>query len=300
MELAVKYLNDCSTIFQFLGHFFFAVKNLSLRNRDYWPSLGHTFYLIFLMIFLSSSVLAFSIVEKSEDYVKDLSSKTMLNLLLADVSLFGLLLELGVGLIQSYCATPLIKKFCLNSLKITEKCEKGFQYVINFKANRDRLVKHTIILVTFFGGTNIIKYSISKWHLNESNTELRYLAITCPMIVLMTLVMKFTFFVNLINTQLETLNKIILKTFPKVSSTSIVKGALVMPVKDVFYSDTTSRLQTITEIYFLIVENSELVNQSMGITLITLTSVHAVIMIAGTYRILMSALGRNSENVGGT
>lgn len=300
MDSVVKNLNDCVTVFGFLGHFYFSLKDISFNNRDRWPRLRHTIYFIFLLIFLLSSMILFAVAQKSTDYVKQVTAKSFLNLVLADITFAGLVLQIFVGLIQSYWTTPLSKRFFWNSLKIADKCQKDCQHLIDHKTIRDQLLRQTFILVVYFIGTGIFQYSIAKWHLKSSSAEIKNLTIICPITFLSTLSLKFIFHVRLINLHFEAVRTIVLKTFPKFPFAGVVKGVFVKPVKAELYRATTFKLQSILQVYLMIVENAELVNRSMGMTLFTVTAIQVISLITGTYRILMAALGKNPiENIAG-
>lgn len=300
MDSVVKNLSNCVTVFGFLGHFYFILKDLSSNNRDRWPRSRHTIYFIFLLIFLLSSMFLFAVAQKSTDYVKQVTAKSFLNLVLADITFAGLVLQIFVGLLQSYWTTPLSKRFFWNSLKIADKCQKDCQHLIDHKAIRDQLLRQTLFLVAYFTGTGIFQYSISKWHLKKSSAEIKNLTIICPVIFLSTLGLKFIFHVRLINLHLEAVCTIVLKTFPKFSFAGVVNGVFVKPIKAKLYRATTFKLQSILQVYLMIAKNAELVNRSMGMTLFTVTGIQVISLITGTYRILMAALGKNSiENVAG-
>lgn len=301
MDSVVKNLGDCVTVFQLLGHFYFSFKNVSPKTRDHRPDLRHTIYLLFLLIFLASQVVLFSIAEISSDYVKSLTAKTLPNLILINAFFFGLLSQVCIGAIQSYLATPLTKTIILNSIRISEMCQVNFQHFIDHKAIRDRLVKLSSFLAVYFVGTASFQYLFSKLYLNESSTEVKNITTACPILFLTTLVVKFLFHVHLVNTHLEAVCTIAVNTFPKYHFAGVVNGIFVKPVKAKLYQETTSKLQTISRIYLLIVENAELVNRSMGITLFAVTATSVTAMISGVYRIFMAVIGANPvKNIAGT
>lgn len=300
MDSVVKNLNDCVTVFQFLGHFYFSTKNPSVKNRDRRPSLGRTIYFIFLLLFLLSSMFVCAHALKSTDYVKQLTAKTLLDIFFFDAFLVGTVLEIFLGLTQSYWATPLTKRFFLNSLNIAEKFKNDFNYVVDHGKIRKKLIRQTLFLSCYFTGTGFFQYFFSKFHLNESSAEFKNLMIICPILFVTTLVLKFIFHLRIINMQLAELRIVFLEMFPKFTFAGVINGVFVKPVKAKIYQKTTIKLKIISEIYFLIAENAELVNRSMGITVTSITAFNVISLITGTNRILMAALGKNPlKNIAG-
>lgn len=299
MDSAKKSLNDCAIIFQFLGQFYFSFKNLSTQNRDRRPSIGNTIYSIFLFVFLTSSMFLFSMNRKSIDYVENINAKTFFNLLFFNVSLIGWMIDICIGIMQSYWATPLTKRFLLNCLKIAKKFHSDFQYAIDHKVVRNKLILQTVILVAYFVGTTSLYHLFSKFHLIDNSTELKYYFITCPLIFLSAVVLKFIFHVQLINTHLEAVHTVLLDLFPKFTFINVVNGVFVKPVQQKVHCEITSKLKTIAKMYSTVAENAELVNKSMGVTVLTFTTVKVVSTIAGSYRILVAAFGKNPGNIVG-
>lgn len=299
MNADAKNLKDCVTIFQCLGHFYFSFKNLTLQNRDRWANLKHTVHFIFLLLFLSSSMILFTATRKSNDYVRTLTAKNLLNIILRDATFASWVLEVFVGLIETYFATPLTKKFILTCLQVSEKFQNDFQRVIDHKAIRDRLAKQSFILVAYFAGTVSFHYFFSNIYLKDSSTESNYLFLICPLIFLTTLVLKFIFHIRLINTYLEAVCTILFEIFPKFSFAGVINGVFVKPNKAKLYRDTTLKLKAIINIYLAIEKSAELINRSMRFTLITMTTLCIVSNIAASYRLLMGALGENTGNLVG-
>lgn len=299
MDSVVKDLNDCALIFQILGHFFFSIKNVSFRIRDRWPNYKHTFYFIFLFLFLPSSMILFITTRKSSEHTKPVTAKTFLNVVFFDATFGGWVLELCVILLQSYLSTPLTRRFILNCLKIAETCQNDFQHVMDHKPIRNKLARQTLFLVAYFSGTIFFHFFFSKHYFINHSFESEYLLIICPLIFATTFVLKFNFHVWIINSQLEAICAIVLNFFPKLPFTGIVNVVSVKPLTVKSYRETTSKLQTITRMYFMISKNADLTNQSMGFTLIVVTLAAVFSMIAGTYRILMTAMGRNLGNIVG-
>lgn len=119
------------------------------------------------------------------------------------------------------------------------------------------------------------------------------------LIFLTSFALKFSFHVWLINSQLEAVCTIILKTFPKFPVTVAVNVVTVKPFKVEVYRENTAKMQKITRLYSMISENADLTNQSMGFTLIVMAAVAVLSIIGGFYRILMNALGENPGNIVG-
>lgn len=301
MDSVTKYVNDCAKLFQLLGHFHFNVKNLLNRNQGRWYKLGYIVYSIFLLLFLSSSIIVHTSRRMSKDYVQQLTAKNLLHLLLLNSTFAGWVLETIVILAQTYVATPLTEKFILNCLKLAKRFGKGFQHFIDHKAIRDQLIRHTLFVVAFFGGTICFQYFFSRFSVEKkSSVESSYLLMILPVIFLTTSVLKFIFLVRFINTHLEAIHTVVLQTFPKFSIAHVVNGVFIKPVTIKLYRETTLKLKIISNLYLIIAENAELVNRSMGKSILVVTAVQVVSTIAGTYLLVMTAVGKYAGSLSGT
>lgn len=234
---------------------------------------------------------------KSIDYVESTNAKTLINLLFLNVTVVGWVMDICIGIVQSYWATPLTRRFILNCLKIAENFHNDFQYAVDHRIVKNKLIRKTVFLVAYFVGTICFLHLFAKFYLKGNSSGLKYYLTICPLIFLVSVVLKFVFHVRLINTHLEAINSVLLNLFPKFSFTNVVHGVFVKPMQKKVYFETTLKLKNISKMYLMIVENAELVNKSMGLTLLTFTAVKVVSTIAESYRILMAALGKNPRNV---
>lgn len=292
MEPAVKYLSHCAALFQLFGHFFFSVKYLTPETQKKFPSLAYTIYFLVNFVALTGQMVIFTSLASSEDIAVSLAPKSFVNYLVQHSMFIGLTVIICVALVQSFIATPLTKKLFLNFINIARMCKKEFHYDIDYKAIRKQIFGNFFIIVLFFIISQLLIYSIDKSK-GEPNAFFKACCAIMPLIFMHTTAFKFFFLVKMANYHLEIINQLIIKTF---SSSWDAFESLNIDFKPIRLNkssvDLTKRIKNIRRIYNVLHETTEIINQTMGLTVLTMFFVMVIVLTASGYRLFLTAVDK--------
>lgn len=288
-------MSHCGTIFQVLGHQFFPVKSLRSRNQNNRPSYRYVLYFVILLLTITGLMLYVAINSSLNDLQKKLNAKNIMNYIVQHLIYFGCVVVISVGFIQSFLTAQLTKKFYLNSFKISGACLNEFDHCVDYREIRNRMFKYLIFLVVYLTSADVF---LCLYHvfLNEPANVLGSFLITLPMVFLNITVMKFVFLVEIVNYQLKTVHQLITRTFKPHSSFA----CYLKPSKVNKSLGLSQKVISINRIYNVIYENAQIINRSLGITLLTLTTLNVVMILSTGYRIFLALVGQfGVEKVGG-
>lgn len=290
MDSVVKYLSLCATLFQIFGHQYFSVATLTPENQRKLPSIGYSIYFAFVFVTLTGLMVIFASYASSEAVEEKLSSKTVLNYLIQHSMYAGLILIICVSLIQSYIATPLIKKFFLNCIRIARMSQQSFQHSIDHRRIARNIFKNFFYIMIFFLATQNILYIVERIF-NESTDNFIIIFAAVPLLFLNVTAFKFAFHVKMVNFHLETLDDLLREIFdcPKIIVRLLLQVSTVKPSRTIDYS---IKLKNIRKILNIVYENAEIVNRGLGATVLTIVSVMVIVITATGYRIFLSILGK--------
>lgn len=232
-----------------------------------------------VFVFLTVQMIIFATFAFSEDIQEKLNAKTVLNLVVQHAMYAGLILIIFVGFIQTYTTTPLAKRIFLNCIKITEKIQQDFCHFVNYKPIRRKVINYFVFIIIFIFCSQLFMHSVESFF-KEKTTFLRTCFAIFPLIFLHTTAFKFVFYVSLVNNQLEIVGKLIpelISVEPKVFNRL---GFYVKPVKSNKSFEIMKNIKNIREIFNVICENTELINRSMGITVLSIIAVMVVAITA--------------------
>lgn len=298
MDPVVKYLGHCGLIFQIFGFQYFSVKSLASSNQTIFPSLAYTLYFILVLFVLMGQMVTFGYTNKIFDTKETLSVKTILNYFVQTSIFLSLVLLICVSLIQSYVTTPLTKKFYLNCIKISEMSFSDFRHPINHRQIRNGTFQYFFFIIFLFIASQYILYIYEELNVIPLNLPIKFFFFV-PMFFLVTVAFKFIFFVRLINVHLETVEKLtteILKTTLNFESFNLS----VKAVRPIHFDAMAIKINKLRRIYNVIYENADILNRSMGASLLAITSVVLVFVTGSGFHIFLTIVGKRSiETVGG-
>lgn len=294
MQLAEKHLSHCAAFFQIFGHQYFSVNTLSEKTLSQSPSRWYTFYFFFIFVLMTGQMIVFATFAFSDDLQVQLSSKTILTYVVQHSMYIGLIVIICVSLIQSFTTTLLYKKFFLNCMKITKNCFEDFDLRINNHGVRTFVYKFFISIVSFFVASQTLLYYYET-HFGESKVLGKNLFGTIPLIFLSSTAIKFIFQVKLVNYHMET----ILNILPKIMQSRIkIVDSLTFyakPIKPMKSAELSMKIRNIRRMYNIVCENAEIINRSMGATLLAIVIVLVIAITASGYRLFLAMLGKVPE-----
>ena len=296
-----KYLSDSVLILQFFGLFYFSVAKLNPENQKKFPSRKYTIYFaILLIILVGLSIYIFYLLflassneDNSKILVKDKFLRSMIYI--------SLLLVISVCLIQSFVSTPSTKKFFLNCVKITNISICDFGHFNDYRVIRRSFIKNVINYFIIF----VFLPDIWSQLYNKFNNELlnfkTYLIFFLPILLMRMSILKFLLLVKIVNLQLDMIYNLIEEVFepPKVHLNNPRSYIKTLKCNKSLEVQMRLKFINIRRIYNIIFENTELINQIMGITMITLFAIMVISITISGYNIILAAAGSEvSANLG--
>ena len=279
MDPAVKNLSHCALLFQICGHQYFSVKSLSSRNQSQYPSWGYTTYFFIVFITLTSKIIIFVLLASSEEVEVELSPKTAVNYIVQHSMYFGLIFIIFIGIIQSFATTPLTKQIFINSIRISSLSQKEFSYMFDYQDLKKKNLKYLIFLILSWTPIEIIFFSLLR-RFDEKAFSITLMVIL-PIFYLRATAFKFVFHVEMINYQLENILKLLSKAISEDETFGGGVRLFIKPVKIKTVPEITMKIKNLRKILNIVYENSELVNRTNGLTILSLVAV-MVINITGS------------------
>lgn len=289
-DSAVKCLSDCALVFQLCGHQYFSVASLFDEKQKKRPTIRYIL-LFFISVFIQSSQMgALATWEHSDEA---LSAKNILTIVVRYAMYFGVVFIISISLIQSFMATAALKKFYWNCIKIARMFDVKCNVSIDHRHIKKRLIRRLIFFVLFFTVLEGCVYCFEMLFGMKLRPFLKIAAGFTPTAFLATIIFKFTFFVQMINLHLATYDKALKKLFEPFKTQkliSVINGIVVKPANVNEKEVMRMRFQNLRNVYFVITENAEIVNHSMGATILVVIVVMVISITSIIYKFCMVLL----------
>ncbi|KAL7021888.1 hypothetical protein ACKWTF_012063 [Chironomus riparius] len=276
-------LRNFGFLFEFMGLQYFSLEAFGDDESSGRPSLIRGVYFIIIL----SLILCFAalyILLDYEEMLKQFLDQKITTYAVQNSMKFGMIFVIITSTTQSFFATKKIKQFYKNVELILEVMFVEFRMFIDFK-KVCRVSKFILVgIISFF----CLIHSVLFVQSESDRTYLLAVAIF-PVIFLLTTIYKFTFYVVIVNYQLESLKKIIVNIF---KSQPFKIGAdcddSVMSPKKIYSPSIVSRkLINAKKVYNMLYENASLVNDSMGLTILNLLIVLVISITSSGYVIFV-------------
>lgn len=281
-----KNLSHCAGIFQFFGLLYFPVKLLNTSDFKRFPTRRYTFYffIIFLLITALTSHFAISITNEPTD---SLSARTALSYIMQHLLFALMIIVLVIAFIQSYLATPKLKKIFHNMTKFSEFCELNFNLKADYNAVKINLFKFFVKFLVSNLFSHVVLILYGAYH-NLSYAFKSGAIGFIPITFLGMILVKFYFLTSTINYQLQIIHALLRNTLQRRNI-----FIQVMP-KKLFMTLNPFEIQLkyLMKVYILVYENSLLINRTMGITILAQVLICVLTLISGGYKVLLTLLGK--------
>lgn len=296
---AEKNLSRGFGIFQFCGLLYFPVKSIRKNNLKKYPSIYHTIYFFTLFTLVTSVILVFAFLLATETN-ESLSARNALNYFMQNSLWVALIVVICVSMIQSYTATPTLKKIVFNCLEISKQCRLSFNHEIDYRAPKINFY----IIFFLINLTQVISAgskSLYENQLNENTSEtfVKMVLMSVPGSFLGMIILKFTFFVDILTNQLKHVKIILEKIIMRRSFYGIVH-IMQKKSKNDAKNLTEQKLKELIKIYNIIYDNCLHINRAMGLTICLKIFVLVLVLTIGGYRTFLVLMGKYSlEKLGG-
>lgn len=288
-------LNSCLILFEYTGLQYFSLKPLTKDGKR--PSVLRTAYMLVLLVGVNALAVFYILFDYS--MVRgELTSRNIVMYAIKSLMIVGLVTVLSVSFVQSFVSTQSVKKIYLNSKETVQLCLE-FKLNIDFKKIKRNALKKVCAMLSFiFALHGFVMLS----HMNNLHNTLQLTLGIFPMLFLLVVVYKFVFYVDIVNSQLRLLETILEEIFryqPSKINDNDVDLKQVEPSKPV--DDVTfSKLRVLWKMYNLIYDNGTLINESIGLTVLTLLIGCAIALTVSGYEIFVTIVGgRSIQNLPG-
>lgn len=295
-----KELCDFLIVFEVVGLQYFSLRSLRDDEHGKRPSRYRLAHLVFMTIFVNSQIIGLILTDGF--WSGDLNVKGVLNFMIDHSMNVGYVMATFISLFQSYWSTENIKKVFFNNNKMVQIYRQEFDITTNLKKVRDNAVKKSVYLISFFAAIQAANI-FANLKLNSSFLHMAFGMI--PGIFLTLSVLKVLFYVSLVNHQLEFLKKTAERIIKReeVKTVEFVNRHVinVMPKPNMLKRDSMKKLQAAWKVYSMINENSEIINASLGWTVLTFLISLTIGLTVSSYKVFVILVGGLSlENLPGT
>lgn len=287
-------LNSSLVIFELMGLQYFSLKQLSKENQNDRPTVVRTIYMVVLLVLVSTLMLVF-IWTNNNMAQEHITAKNVLMFMVQNSMNVGLFLVVCTSLIQSFMSTRLVMKIYFNIKDMLHLYLQEFGDVVDFKKVRRASLKRVFTMLTFF----FITHGSTTFISMKSYDDVVIMLIgAIPLFFLLMVVFKFIFYVEMVNSQLKFLNEILMKVWT-CQSTKFIDNIYfqVTKVKSVkTFEDPLRKLRVLRRIYNIIHENGNLINDSNGLTILTMLVCLVAALTASGYEAFVIGVGGMSSD----
>lgn len=297
---AVKYLSDCFTVFQFFGLSPFSIKKLKPESQARYPSARYTvcFVFLFFILIIEMTMITINGLASADDH-NSINAKSFLFQIINHSIFLGVVFIILVTLSQSYASTPLTKAFYLNCLKMAKMCIDDSDFSIDYRQIRRYFIKNFLKILILNIGSELLLY-LANIYFNEPYDMLIACVFFLPIFFGQVTAFKFAFMVKLVNEHLDTIFHLLSEVFKPRLTVFKVKKVLGKPLSVNKFLDYATRIKNIRRMYNVCFKNAEIINRSMGITILCTMALNVVAILATLYRIFLSVFGKYPvEKLGG-
>lgn len=292
-KIQLSPLNGCLVVYEWFGLQFFSFRTSLEKNFKDSISISRKIYftIIFAVFFMlgcsSIGLLAMT---------SEVNARNVLTQIYSQSIVFVSFMTLCVGCFQSFVSTKHIKKMFSYTEEIVQITYKELKIPLSFESICKSTWRRFFVMACVFVTSNATIYYFSSPSLEE---------IIASFIVLITIgsyfiliVVKFLFYVCLINFKLDFVNMLLEYTF-NLNSKAFEVEFFTIDMKNVDNKSnsrlTFSKLRTVWSIYDKVQENAALINKSMGITMLFALMNMIMILVNCGYIFCTVAMGDSTD-----
>lgn len=286
-----KALNGFTFVLESLGLQYFSLKSLNKENFKNRAAIVRKLLLFTFLVVGVMSLIAY-LKEDSEATTDNLNSKNVLMFTIQRTMNIALLTMAITCFIQSYVTRQSTRQFFFNFKEFVELSSRFFQTSIDFIELNRKIRKTSISVLTFF----VIVHCVISFLVWSLSRDLECFVVIflriIPYFLIIAVMLKFVFFVTLVNNQLEFLRKILQNLLHNYSSIIPWNNCPITIVETVKKgSKTETKLLMVRKLYNMIHENSELVNRCNGLTILALIIATVTALVYSGYEIFVMFIG---------
>lgn len=289
MSSTEEELNCFLSIFEFMGLQYFSAKSLSEKSLKEKPSFWRVIHLLVLFLLISSIMISY-IIQFNPSRETNVTYKNVLTLVIQYSMNVGMLLIVWVGLFDSFRSVKSMKKILLNVKEIRKLSLLDFRIEIDFKRIRERTWRRFASIIAFVA---IVHGTFSFWHL-ETQGVYKALFGVIPMSFVSVIVYKQLFLIDMVNNQLEYLQRLLESVFhyKPIRIIDNINFHLTTVKSAEAPEDPMKKLRATWKLYNIIYNSSNLVNDSLGLTALILLVSMVIALTGSGYEVFVIVMGK--------
>lgn len=270
----IEVLSIFFKLFEIFGLQYFSFKDLNgkvLRSQKFYK----IYFSIILILFCSATV--YYVAINFETQISYVHAKNAFNFLMKLFMKFGLIGTIFIGIVESFLKTNQLKEVYMNLQEISTMCLAHFDFTIDYKIFKKSWAKKFAIVFVLFVLSFVSLFSSSQ----ASSRRLLTATLTgCfPIILFSLIVIKFCLHVDLVNFQLQNMQKLMsTEVFVRVNSTNPVN------VKHILQN----RALAFRKIYNIVYDTAQIVNNILSVSALSIVTILTVVIINTAFRCVLA------------
>jgi hypothetical protein len=275
------------TFAQIFGCQYFSLKHFLANPKNEAISFQHKMYFaVFLTLVTLLSLM--SVVSMKEDFASvELNATTVVSFVIQYLFQAGLVSIGLVSSVQSFMTTSLTKQLYLNFIEIARIFQQYFQQSPDHFQVRRKALKMIYIGSAFIAISNGLLSLIVK-----KRNVARGIFTSAMLIYEMVGITKLVYFYSMVHYHLSYLSICIDETFSQNLSYGSKRIFIVKAVKQNKIFTTSFKIRKLRAIYNIILENCDIINKSIGTTVLVIFIVLSIVMTAFCYKYFLIIVGR--------
>lgn len=285
-------------MFELTGLQYFSLEHDNLEDPPTALRRNFMIVLIILTTLLVSSFLMFVPVE-----AEIVTAKNMLNFAIRHSMSVSVVLVVYTSFIQSYTSTRKIKKVFLNNKELVRVCQRDFGMPVDFRHIQRTARKRFFVMTVFLAAAHTV---LGLFMVQNLQYVLGLIILFFPYFFLFLIVYKFVFYVGMVNEQLMSLKSLLegLFTHNQASKKSVNRFSFASweqhsrsseLLKNLKSEELLRKLRASRKIYNLVFDNSTLINESLGLTVLILLICLVIVLTATGFEIFITVVGKSSK-----
>lgn len=277
---ACEVLSQSALLLQISGFQYFSIKDLFEDKNEKCKRLAYNFFFIFMIIWMPFGILFIAAILSSQEIVQEeneLNVKNVFNSFINLLLQLGFIATIAISLVASFVGTKSMKQFHKNLILYEELVESIECFPVNYGKFRKHILVNFAVQMVY----TIVGSVIKQFYSNGLSSQFKFpynlvVILLWPsyFVCYMTSLM-FVYHVILINIHLEHINRLLCET------------------------PTYNVKIIILELYNIIKENSEILNNHQGISMLTNFIFNSVYCVVTIYNIFLTAIGKTESDVDG-
>lgn len=282
-------LNNILIIFEMLGLQHFSLKlllNVDTKTTKR-PSWFRLFYMI-LTIIIFFFILKFYGNFSGSGLSKTLEQNSIIALTVQNIMVFAFMIVINISIIHSYRTTHNTKKIFIISSKINKLCLEAFGKSVDVKFLKKKLFRKMRSMAIYFTLFHLLMF------LYEPNAQpVAVLVTAMKNFILLMLSFRLIVYTSLVNEHLRFLEKLVQELFPSppIKIIDNINLHLTFVKSAAFKDKPLKKVMAAREMYGSVIEITNLVNDTIGLSIFLLFVSLVITMTSGGYRVFVASQG---------